>query len=417
MFKGSVLFKKLNITSCAAFIFFFSYFQTPQVEASQDTILIGAALSFTGMHAKNGKHVRKGYELAKSLINEQGGISIGQKKYKLKIKYYDDESNPTLSRKLAKRLIVKDKVLLLLGPYSTATTLPVAEIADKYKVPLVQANGASLTLFNKEFKYMFAVLTSADRYHAETINLVATESRKQNIKPSSLKIAVAIEPDAFSNDVREGVLTELKKYNMKLVLDEKLPRDFKDMTFILEKVKKLKPDVFIVSGHENGADLAIRQIKEQKVYIPLLAMTHCEGADIDGKYGLFANYAICATQWSPTLKYKGKWFGSSYNYYKKFEAQYGYKPPYQAAESSAAVLVVADSLKRAGSLKRKKIRQAISQTNVQTFFGWIKFDATGKNIAKPIILRQLYLGKYLNIAPSGFAEHKVIYPSPQWSER
>jgi branched-chain amino acid transport system substrate-binding protein len=67
-----------------------------QAQKEQDTITIGAALSFTGNYGINGKHTRRGYELAKSLINEKGGVSVGGRKYQLAIKYYDDESNPVL---------------------------------------------------------------------------------------------------------------------------------------------------------------------------------------------------------------------------------------------------------------------------------------------------------------------------------
>lgn len=418
--KGQLqgIWKRGALLAALAVIASFSGWVHPaQAQKSQDTITIGAALSFTGKYKTNGRHTRRGYEIAKSLINDRGGVSVGGRKFQLAIKYYDDESNPVLARKLAKRLITKDKVRLLLGPYSTSTTAAVAEVAEKYKIPMVQANGASLSLFDKGYKYMFAVLSSADRYLSGALNLAAEQSKKKNIDPSTLKVAVAVESDPFSSDLRKGVLADAKKFNMTVVLDETLPRDFGDMTFILDKVKSLKPDILIVSGHEQGARLAIRQIKEQKIDVPMLAMTHCEGADIEGKFGLYADYTLCATQWASTMPYKGRWFGSANDYRRQFTAEYGYRPPYQAAESSAAVLVLTDAIERAGSLDRRKVRDALAKTDIQTFFGWVKFDNTGKNIAKPMILRQLIRGKYLAVAPSGFARHKVVYPRPKWSER
>ena len=54
--------------------------------AQNEVILIGAPMSFTGQHATNGKHSRKGYQLAVHFINENGGIDIGGKKYDLKVK-------------------------------------------------------------------------------------------------------------------------------------------------------------------------------------------------------------------------------------------------------------------------------------------------------------------------------------------
>ncbi len=388
------------------------------VQAAQnEVILIGATMSFTGQHATNGKHSRKGYQLAVNFINENGGIDVGGKKYDLKVKYYDDESNPKLAAKFAKRLITKDNVQFMLGPYSTAITDTVADVTEKYRMPMVQANGASLSLFEKDRIYMFAVLSSADQYLTEALNLIAEQTTAAAGDTSSLTVAIAVENDPFSGDLRQGVVNAADKFDMKVVIDEFLPRDFKDMTFILDKVKEQKPDILVISGHEGGAKLATRQIKEQKVDVPMLTMTHCEGADIHGMYGVYADYTVCATQWSSDMPFNGKWFGSPHNYKKRFEAEYGYEPPYQAAESSAAVLVLADAIQRAGTLDREQVRDALNKTDMETFFGWIRFDETGRNVAKPIILRQLMKGRYLVVAPSGYAKHEVVYPRPNWSER
>jgi len=78
---------------------------------------------------------------------------------------------------------------------------------------------------------------------------------------------------------------------------------------------------------------------------------------------------------------------------------------------------MADAIERAASLDKQKIREALVKTDLKTFFGWVKFDETGKNIAKPMVLRQLFQGKYLTVAPSGFAQHEVVYPRPKWSDR
>ncbi len=221
---------------------------------SGKVINLGAPMSLTGQYRINGKHAKKGYETAKKIINENGGISIGGVKHKISIKYYDDESNPAIAAKFAKRLITKDKVNFLLGPYGTSTTAAVAPVAEKYKMPFVQGNGASLSLFDKGYKYMFAVLSSADKYLSEAINLAAEQARKNNAEPSTLKVAIAVENDAFSSDLRNGVIADARKYGMKVVVDEKLPRDFKDMTFILDKVKKEKPDIIFIDLKLPGID-------------------------------------------------------------------------------------------------------------------------------------------------------------------
>ena len=185
------------------------------------------------------------------------------------------------------------------------------------------------------------------------------------------------------------------------------------------KVKALKTDVLVVSGHSKGAALVTRQIAEMKINVPMLALTQCESAKLTNKkkFGDTADYTLCATQWAPTMSYRDKWFGSAADYAKDFEKVYGNVPAYQAAEASASVLVFADALARAGSLDTEKVRDALAATDLQTFYGFVKFDKTGKNIAKPMALRQIQHGKYVVVAPSKWAEAPLIYPRPKWSQR
>ena len=123
---------------------------------------------------------------------------------------------------------------------------------------MVEAEGASRSLFTQGFKYIFAVLSTSEQYLASAIALAAELAEKQGKKPSSLKLALVFENDPFSLDVRAGVVDDAKKYNMKIVVDDKMPRDLSDISATLTKVKALKVDALIVSGHSKGAATAAR---------------------------------------------------------------------------------------------------------------------------------------------------------------
>jgi branched-chain amino acid transport system substrate-binding protein len=382
-----------------------------------DTIIFGAAVSFTGKYSTNGKHTKNGYDLAAKRINENGGVSVGGKSYMVKIKYYDDESTPARAGQLADRLIKQDGIKFILGPYGSGPTKGIAPITEKHKISMVEGNGASRSLFNKGYRYLFAVLSTSEQYLAESITLAAEQAQKAGKSPSSVKVAIAVENDPFSMDIRAGVVDDAKKYGMKVIIDDKLPKELTDMTATLTKVKALKPNVLVVSGHSKGAVLAVRQTAQMKVDVPMLAITHCEAADVIGKFGKDANYTLCATQWAPTMTYKDRWFGWAGDYAKLFQETYGYVPPYQAAESTAAVLVYVDALQRADTFDTERVRDALALTDLETFYGRVKFDHTGKNIAKPMVLRQIQNGKFVPVAPSQFAAGEVIYPKPKWKDR
>ncbi len=377
-----------------------------------DTIIIGSAISFTGKYSTNGVHASNGYNLSVKLINAAGGVKVGGKSYKLKIKYYDDESTPARTAQLLERLIKQDGIKFMLGPYSSATTKAAAPVTEKYKIPMVEAEGASRSLFTQGYKYLFCVISTSEQYLASSIALAAELAEKAGRKPSSLKLAMVFENDPFSLDVRAGVMDDAKKYNIKIVVDDKMPRDLSDISATLTKVKALKPDILVVSGHSKGAATAARQIKEMKINVPMIAITHCESAKIIDKFGNATEGVLCPTQWSETLSYKDYLYGTAADFDKTFKAEYkGYKNvPYQSAQAAAAVMVWKDAFERANSFDTEKLRDAISATEMETFYGNIKFAPEGNNIAKPMVLRQIQGGKLNVVAPLKWASHPVTHP-------
>jgi len=382
-----------------------------------DTIILGAAVSLTGKYSSNGVHTQNGYNMAVDRINSMGGVKVGGKTYKFDIIYYDDESNPKRAAQLAERLISQDGVEFMLGPYSSGLTKAMAPVTEKYGVPMVEANGASRSLFTKGYKYLFAVLAPANLYLDVAIR---TAVELNGGKP--VNIAMAFEQDAFSQDVRLGILDAAKETGSEIIIDDKLPKELNDMAATLAKVKATKPDVLVVSGHTKGALTAIRQIAEMKVDVPMLAMTHCDAAKLSKQHGKNAQYALCASQWHKTLTYKDKWFKDGMTYDKDFTEMFGYAPPYQAAESSAALLVFKDAFERANSFDQKKVRDALAATDMQTFYGNIKFAPGGQNVSKPMVLFQVICdssGKCENkvVAPLKWASAKLVHPIPKWSER
>ena len=381
-----------------------------------EELVLGSAISLTGKYATNGVHAKNGYEFAIEKIKQAGGVMVDGKCYNFSVIYYDDESKGDRGATLAERLINQDDVQYMLGPYSSGLTKAIAPVTEKYQIPMVEAEGASRSLFNQGYKYLFAVLSTSEQYLASAITLAAEKATESGMKPSDVKVAVAVENDPFSLDIRAGVLEDAAKFDMQIVIDEQLPRDLSDMSAILTKVKLLKPDVLVVSGHSKGAATAVRQIEEQNVSVPMIAITHCEAADVVGNFGAAANDILCSTQWAETLTYSDEIFGTAANYEQEFKAAYPEyaqkKVPYQTAQASAAVYVFKDSFERAGTLDKEAVRDAIAQTDLSTFYGQIKFSEAGNNIAKPMVLRQIQDGEYNVVAPSNFASHALNWPRP-----
>ncbi|MBO6481721.1 MAG: ABC transporter substrate-binding protein, partial [Pelagibacteraceae bacterium] len=154
---------KLLVTILSAIALAFTSVSSSFAKVEGEYIVLGAAVSLTGKYSTNGKHTQNGYNLAVERINSKGGVKVGGKSYKFEIIYYDDESNSKRAAQLAERLIKQDGIKYMLGPYSSGLTKAMAPVTEENKIPMVEANGASRSLFTKGYKYLFAVLSPANQ--------------------------------------------------------------------------------------------------------------------------------------------------------------------------------------------------------------------------------------------------------------
>lgn len=378
------------------------------------TITFGAAVSLTGKTSNEGKYTKDGYDLAVEAINNAGGIKVGDKAYKIALKVYDDESNPDTSAKLTEKLITEDKVNLLLGPYGSGPTLNATTIAEKYKVPMVEANGAAENIFSRGFKYSFGILSPGKNYLRGVLDMALS------LDPNLKTVAILVENDNFSLEVADGAKQFAESKGLKVIYNEKYPSATKDVSSLVTVVKGLNPDIILGAGHLQDSILIVQTVKNLGVNPKLMGFSVGPATpEFRDSLKKDADYIVTGAQWTTALKINGDdVFKTPENYTKLFMAKYNYEPPYQAAESSAALITYQKALEKAGSLDPDKVRDALAKLEFTSFYGLIKFDERGINIYKPMAVEQLQTdGKKRTVWPSDVAEAKPQYPTPPWDKR
>jgi branched-chain amino acid transport system substrate-binding protein len=376
-------------------------------------VVFGAAVSFTGKYAKEGELTKEGYDLFVDTINKQGGIKVGDKKCTVEVKYYDDESTADTSAQLIEKLISEDKVQFLLGPYSSGITKATSAISEKHQVVMVEANGADEAIFNRGFKYVFGVLSPASMYLRGTIDMLLA----QNPKPT--KVAIIYENAAFSSAVAEGAKKYAEEKGLEVVYFDKYPKKAEDVSSLITAIKGKNPDVLLGAGHFQDAVLIVKQSKDLGLNVKHIGLTVGPAVpEFRETLGADANYVSGAAQWTPVMTYKGvDVFGTPQNYTKMFKEKYGKTPDYHNAESTAALIAYQYAIEKAGSLDSDKIRDALSNLDIMTFFGPLKFDERGINMFKSMAVEQIQNGEKYTVWPSDVAEKPPMYPAPAWSER
>jgi len=379
---------------------------------AEDTVKIGVVAAESGSFVSAGHTLPAGVSLAVKEINDAGGVKVGDKCYNLEVVYYDDESTPARAAQLVERLISQDDIKFVLGPYSSPMTKAILPVTEKYKTPVVQSEAASRSLFTQGYKYHFGIIATSEKYLTPVIDMAAEQAKKAGRHPSSVKVAMIFQDDSFSLDVRQGVVDLVKKYNMNTIIDDRMPKDLNDLTAFFTKVKAVKPDVLLISGHEKGAATAARQMGEHRTDVPLIGITHCESAKVVQDFPKVAEGFVCPTQWDETMKASDPLFGTAMDYNNQMKAAHPeYKNvPYQTAQASAAIYVWKDAFERAGTLDQEKVRQALIETDLPTFYGHVNFAEDGSNPGKTMVMRQIQDGKFVVVAPPAVAAGPVVYP-------
>lgn len=169
-------------------------------------IRIGASLSLTGSYAALGQNQLRGYQLCVKHANEKGGV-LGRK---LELVTEDDQSQAPVAVEVYEKLITRDKVDAILGPYSSPITEAVANVSEKHRMPMVAAGAASASIFKKGRKFVFMNYSSAEVYLEGLLDI----SAKRGLKT----IAVLNEDSLFPRRALRGLWNWRKRKDSKSFL-------------------------------------------------------------------------------------------------------------------------------------------------------------------------------------------------------
>ncbi len=370
--------------------------------AAQPPIRIGASLSLTGTYAALGQNQHRGYKLCEKHVNEKGGL-LGRK---VEFVLYDDQSQPATGVRLYEKLITQDKVDLLMGPYSSAITEAIANVNEKYKMPIVAPMASTTSIFKKGRKFIFMVQSPAEVYLEGLLDMAAKSGLKT--------VAIVNEDTLFPKATVQGTIELAKKKGLQVVFVEAYPKGNTDFSAILTKIKAAKPDVVGAATYFDDAVAITRQMKELDVNLKMYGVT--VGGDLPKFYELLgrnAEFVYGATQWEPELPYPGaREFNDAYK--KEFP---GADLSYHSAGGYAGCQILVEATKRVGSPDGEKIRAEILKMDLNTVYGGFKVDQDGFQVSHKMVMFQWQDGKKAIVWPDELATGKARFPTPPWSQR
>src|SRR5437588_2114480 len=205
-------------------------------------ITIGIPISTTGGSAQEASLQRQGYDLWADWANRNGGIDVQGVRYRVRLLYQNDNSDPQASAQVAQQLITQERAQFLLGPYGSTNTAAAAAVADRYHVPLVASNAAARQIFAQGFRYVFGVLASADQYPHSLIDMI------QAMNPKPVTAAVLTADDAFSQEATSAAIAYAAPRGFKVVFAQTYPAGTTNFGPLLQRAKAANPDMLFDVG-------------------------------------------------------------------------------------------------------------------------------------------------------------------------
>ena len=382
---------------------------------SQAPLKIGASLSLSGSYAEMGQAQERAYRVCVKQANDKGGVL----KRKIEFTVEDDKSDAAAAAAIYEKLIAKDKVNAIFSPYSSGITEAVADVTEKHRMPMVAAAAATTSIFKKGRKFVFMMVTPAESYFEGLVDVAA----KRGLKT----VAVIYEDTIFPTASAQGLIALAKRRGLQVVVAEAYPAKTTDFSAIMSKIKAANPDVVAASGYLNDAVAIIRQMKEAGVDPRMAGVT--SGGDQPKFYELLgksAEFVYGATQWEPELvKLRvggvipiASQFPGAREFVEDHEKQFpGAALSYQSAGAVGACHVLLESIRRAGSLDRDKVRAEILKFDGNTAYGAFRVDADGFQIAHKMLMFQWQDGKKVIVWPEALVSVTARFPTPPWSKR
>jgi ABC-type branched-subunit amino acid transport system substrate-binding protein len=361
-------------------------------------IKIGVVYDLTGPFAGGGSELQ--YLGAKIMIdwfNARGGIDG----YKVEAVYADAQSKPDVAINEAVRLIEQEKVDMLLGFYSSAECVPAAARIEQFKKFMwITTCIASPVLEGRDLKYVFRPQPFGQMWGFASTGMVAEYAKAQLGKePKGLKVAIIHEDGAYGTDVAKGTVAGAKKYGFDVVLNEGYSASAPDLSALVTKLKRGKPDVIFHTGYNPDITLFLRQARELGLHFATL-IGHGAGYGVYSKLketvGTDANYffnvdpiSIWATNQKslkPELPPIIKAIGEAY---MKAKPDTVIKSAHVGMAASNTYLFLTDVLPRAiekhGGITSDALRAAALETDVPdggTMLGFgVKFEGSGQPMA------------------------------------
>lgn len=379
-------------------------------------IVIGAPLSTQYLY---GWDAQRAMLLAVEEINAKGGVQVGNARRPLRLEVLDTrdlEPGVPLSEALlvVEKLILEKKADFLMGgPVRSEAALAAMDLIAKHKKISILTTGSLTPAYHRRvgenynrYKYLFRITSDAGQLSKEAVDLF--ESLRQEYGFD--QIYIMVQDVAHARAIGELVGKNLTAKGWKVLGTEIYPTGALDYSTGLLKARDQKAQVLFVWMDHPEIAILVKQWNDLK--IPMLPIAGISSAV--EQPGGWANTNGAVAHWVASPANAGNAPSNAtpltMKFYQAYAKRWLVEPEgYGTSSSYTAVYVLADAIRRAGSLDADRVVEALEKTDMMSVYGKISFDPKSHQVIPSDDPKQGAAGTWFQWQDG---KRVVIWPSP-----
>lgn len=404
------------------------------VAAAPKTVKIGIILPLSGPLAPTGRELRQGFELMVDIVNNiypelaQQGLEVagwdgipGLDGAKIEPIFADSRGDPAVGADLARRLILEQNVVGLLGAYQSAVTKTVAGVAEVHGIPHINSDSSSPSLTQLGYKWFWRVTPHDMIFDEDLFNLldglVAGKAPGVPPVPKSeiSKLAIAVENTEFGSACGDDIANRLAPQRGYTVVEYfKYPANSPDLTSETIRLIGSEANAYLFASYVSDSILFMRTLKLRGAS-PRLIWGQDAGftnPDFVKAIGKDLHGVLTRALYIPRIA-ETKPIARAVN--ELYRKRYGRDLVEESARETLGVIAWAYALNNARSTDPKALQKAFNELNVpgdQIITPWkgIKFGGLYPGESNQNIYATGMIGQYQYDPRTGSVNLEIVYP-------
>jgi branched-chain amino acid transport system substrate-binding protein len=417
--------RPISTTACFTVAVVLSLISSGFSQKKSEPIVLGAPLSTQYLY---GWDAQRAMQLAVEEVNAKGGVQVGKSRRPFRLEVLDTrdlEPGVPLSEALlaVEKLILEKKADFLIGgPVRSEAALAAMDLIAKYKRISILTTGALTPAYHRriaenynKYKYLFRITSDAGQLSKEAVDLFENLRQEHGFD----QIFIMVQDVAHARAIGGLVGKNLTAKGWKVLGTEVYPTGALDYSTGLLKAREQKAQILFVWMDHPEIAILVKQWKDLK--IPTLPIAGISSAV--EQPGGWANTDGAVAYWVASPANAGNAPSNAtpltMKFYEAYKKRWLVEPEgYGTSSSYTAIYVLAEAIRRAGSLDADRVVAALEKTDMTGVYGKISFDPKSHQVIPSDDPKkgavgtwfQWQDGKRIVIWPSSIAMGKIRIP-------